>query len=92
MPRMLKERLALLGLILLLGLAAPVLAQEMAPVNVNTADAALLAELPGIGAVKAAAIVEERETNGDFGSAEDLTRVDGIGETTVDALADQVSF
>lgn len=92
MHRMLKESLAPVGLILLLGLAGPALAQEMAPVNVNTADAALLAELPGIGEVKAAAIVEEREANGDFESAEDLARVDGIGETTVDALADQVSF
>lgn len=92
MPRTLKTRLAPLGLVLLLGLAAPALAQEMAPVNVNTADAALLAELPGIGEVKAAAIIEERETNGDFSSAEDLTRVDGIGASTVDSLADQVSF
>ncbi|RTR06516.1 ComEA family DNA-binding protein [Halomonas nitroreducens] len=92
MPSTLKECLAPLALVLLLGLAAPALAQEMAPVNVNTADAALLAELPGIGEIKAAAIVEERQANGDFSSAEDLTRVDGIGESTVDALADQVSF
>ena len=41
--------IAILGLTLMLGLTSPVTAQEMAPINVNTADATLLTELPGIG-------------------------------------------
>ncbi|MFB9145753.1 ComEA family DNA-binding protein [Halomonas alkalicola] len=80
-------------LALLLGLAPlGAVAQEMAPINVNTADAELLSELPGIGPAKAAAIIEEREANGPFESAEDLTRVSGIGAGTVANLEDQVSF
>lgn len=72
-------------LALLLGLAPlGAVAQEMAPINVNTADAELLSELPGIGPAKAAAIIEEREANGPFESAEDLTRVSGIGAGTVE--------
>ena len=77
---------------MLLGLAPLTLAQEMEPINVNTADAALLAELPGIGPSKASAIIEDREANGPYESAADLTRVSGIGEATVEGLADQVTF
>lgn len=77
---------------LVLGTAPLTLAQELAPINVNTADAVLLAELPGIGTSKANAIIEDREANGAYESAEDLTRVSGIGEVTVEGLADQVAF
>ncbi len=92
MKTALKTTLAPLGLALMLGLAAPALAQEVTPINVNTADATLLAELPGIGETKAAAIVEDREANGPYASVEDLARVSGIGEVTVEGLADQVTF
>ena len=54
------------------------------PVNVNTADAdTLAAELDGVGASRAQAIVAFREAHGPFGSAEDLAKVKGIGEATV---------
>ncbi|PAU78915.1 ComEA family DNA-binding protein [Halomonas salipaludis] len=77
---------------LLLTFALPALAQEMAPIDVNTADAELLAELPGIGATRAQAIIDEREANGPFESADDMSRVSGIGAATVDGFRDQVSF
>lgn len=48
-------------------------------VNINTADAAALSTLPGIGEVTAAKIVDDREANGPFSSIEDLQRVSGIG-------------
>lgn len=55
------------------------------PVDVNSADAATLAaELQGVGMSKAEAIVEDREANGPFRSAEDLMRVSGIGQRTVE--------
>jgi competence protein ComEA len=55
------------------------------PVNVNSADAATLArELDGIGPVKAQAIVDYRQKNGPFRSADDLLRVDGIGERVLE--------
>jgi competence protein ComEA len=55
------------------------------PVNVNSADAATLAkELEGIGPSKAQAIVDYRQKNGPFRSAEDLLKVDGIGERVLE--------
>lgn len=50
------------------------------PVDLNTADAATLArELQGIGAARAAAIVEYRERVGRFRSVDELLNVKGIG-------------
>ncbi len=63
-----------------------------APVNVNTATEAQLEDLPGIGPTLAAAIVAEREQNGPFRSADDLTRVHGIGEGRLAQLRDFVAF
>jgi competence protein ComEA len=63
------------------------------PVNVNTADAATLArELHGIGPAKAQAIVAHREKHGPFRSADDLSRVRGIGRKTVERNRDLVRF
>jgi len=79
-------------LALVLSFAGTAMAQEVAPINVNTADAELLTELPGVGPSRAQAIIDEREANGEFESVEDLTRVSGIGASTVEAFGDQVSF
>jgi competence protein ComEA len=55
------------------------------PVNINTADAVTLAkELDGIGPAKAQAIIEYRQKNGAFKSADDLLKVDGIGERVLE--------
>jgi competence protein ComEA len=62
-------------------------------VNINTADATVLAEsLDGIGASKANAIVEYREKNGNFESLQDLLQVKGIGEMTLERNKDKISF
>lgn len=74
-----------------IGVASNGLAQDIAPINVNSADLELLDELPGVGPSRAEAIIEEREANGDFENAEDLTRVSGIGPATVDRMRDQVT-
>src|SRR5215813_9816655 len=50
------------------------------PVNLNTASAAQLEALPGIGKAMADRIVEYRQKNGSFKKAEDLMNVRGIGE------------
>lgn len=92
MNKALKGMLAALLLSVSLGFSSGVLAQGIAPINVNTADAELLAELPGVGPSRAEAIIEERETNGAFKNADDLTRVTGIGSATVDRMRDQVTF
>ena len=54
-----------------------------AAVNINTANQTELESLPGIGPVKAKAILEYRKKNGGFKSLDELTRVDGIGPVTL---------
>jgi competence protein ComEA len=61
------------------------------PVNVNTATAAELESLPGVGPATAAAIVDDRTRNGPFASVDDLERVPGIGPSKLAALRQQVT-
>lgn len=49
-------------------------------VNINTANAAELQTLSGVGPSMAQSIIDERTQNGPFTSIEDLMRVSGIGE------------
>lgn len=60
-------------------------------VNLNTADAAALDTLPGVGPATAAKILAWREQHGRFESIEDLLDVGGIGEAKLDALRDLVT-
>lgn len=61
------------------------------PVDINSADAAALAQaLKGVGPAKAEAIVAFREKNGPFNSVDDLVLVQGIGEKTLEMNRDQV--
>jgi competence protein ComEA len=57
-------------------------ATTAAPVNLNTATAADLETLPGIGQATAARILEYRQKSGGFKKIEDLMNVKGIGEKT----------
>jgi competence protein ComEA len=55
------------------------------PVDINSADAATLAEtIDGVGERKAMAIVEYREIHGPFLTVDELAGVKGIGEKTVE--------
>ena len=61
------------------------LAAWAGPVNINTADAKTLAkELTGIGLARAQAIVDYRQKNGPFRTADDLANVKGIGKHVVE--------
>ena len=55
-------------------------------VNINTATLEQLETLPRIGTKTAQSIIEYRTQNGLFEKAEDLTKVRGIGEKTVEEL------
>ena len=56
-----------------------------AEVNINTATAQEMAtELTNIGPAKAAAIVEYRQTKGQFQSVNELLNINGIGEATLE--------
>jgi competence protein ComEA len=61
-------------------------------VNVNTATAAELETLPGIGEVIAQAIVDHRTENGPFGSVEELLDVTGIGDATLENIRELVTI
>jgi competence protein ComEA len=60
-------------------------------INVNTASAAELDALPGIGPSTAQAIIAHREEHGPFQSIDDLLAVRGIGEKKLDAIRDLVA-
>nr|WP_239541382.1 helix-hairpin-helix domain-containing protein [Pullulanibacillus pueri] len=55
-------------------------------VNINTADLTKLQDIPGIGASKAAAILEYRKEHGAFKKIEDLVNVSGIGEKSLEKM------
>ncbi len=60
-------------------------------VNINTASAAELDALPGIGAKMAERIVEYRQKNGPFKKVEDLMNVRGVGEKNFLKLKPQIT-
>jgi competence protein ComEA len=60
------------------------------PIDLNTADAATLESLPGVGPVLAARIIAHRDAVGGFTSPDDLLAVRGIGEATLARLRHRV--
>lgn len=60
--------------------------------NINQADLTQLQQLSGIGEKKAQAIIDYRNENGSFKTIEDLAKVTGIGEKTVEKLRDSITI
>jgi len=56
------------------------------PLDLNTASAAQLAEVPGIGGATAKAIVQFREKSGPFERAEDLLAIRGISARKLEQI------
>ena len=65
--------------------------EQPEPVDLNTADEAALQQLPGIGPALAERIVADRTANGPYATVDDLTRVSGIGEKTVETIRPYVT-
>lgn len=59
-------------------------AKLQSPVNINTANLTELCSLSGIGPVKAQAIIDYRKEHGPFQTPEDLIKVKGIGQKTLE--------
>ncbi|PKG39272.1 ComEA family DNA-binding protein [Psychromonas sp. Urea-02u-13] len=96
-------RLLLVASLFLLSTSTQVLATEKVldvnsaievseKININQAGAKELAAIKGIGTKKAQAIIEYRETNGDFVSVEELVKVKGIGKGTLKKIAPFISL
>ena len=63
------------------------------PLNINSASASQIeAQLPGIGKVKAKAIVDYRSQNGPFDRAEQLLEIKGVGPHTLDRIRSLIRF
>lgn len=58
--------------------------------RINQATVEEITTLPGIGEVKANAIVEYRDTHGKFKEMKDLLKVSGIGGKTVELMEEHV--
>lgn len=73
------------------GQAAVAGASQGPLLNINTASEADLMSLPGIGEVRAAAIVKSRTSDGSFSSIDDLTKRDLIPKSVFDRIAGQIT-
>ena len=71
--------------------AQETVAPEPLLIDINTASAEELDQLPGIGAVIAQRIVDYRQANGPFASIEEIMEVKGIGEATFADIRDSIT-
>ena len=72
--------------------AAPAASKEKSePVDVNSASAADLEKVPGLGPSLSKRIVEFREKNGPYATVDDLLKVQGIGEKSLSHLREYLT-
>lgn len=82
--------ITLMTVALMMAWVAPTMADDMAKININTATQEQLMSLKGIGASYADRIIEYREKNGPFQTPEDLLKVKGIGDKTLETIKDNI--
>jgi competence protein ComEA len=77
-----------------LKLNVPELGNTASPqkIDINRAEAWLLQALPGIGEIRAQAIIDYRQQNGPFHNVNELTNVEGIGITTYKQIKHQITI
>lgn len=61
-------------------------------ININSAGLAELDKIPGIGPVTAQKIIDYREKHGSFNSVDDLKKIGGMGDKTIDKFRDMVDI
>lgn len=64
---------------------------KSAKININTAGAEKLRELPRIGEKMSQRIIDYREKNGTFKRIQDIMKVKGIGEKTFEGFKDKIT-
>lgn len=65
---------------------------ENSKIRLNYANQEEIEKLSGIGPSKAEAIIQYREENGFFQSSDDLLEISGIGEKTLEVIADELQI
>lgn len=66
-------------------------ADETQKININHAPTWLLEALPGIGEVKTQAIIDYRQQNGAFSNINELLKVAGIGQATLEKIKNLIT-
>jgi competence protein ComEC len=61
-------------------------------ININNANQSTLETLSGIGPAKARAIIAHRTSNGPFKAVDELVKVRGIGQKTLEKLRSQITI
>ena len=92
-PRALARMASLILLFALAVSPAAAVEQQMLEgvVNINTASAEQLEMLPGVGEVRARAILAERKGRGGFKSIDDLKAVKGVGDSLLERMRPYVT-
>lgn len=84
-------RFVVISLFITLTMVLSLRASAAGLVNINTATAAQLDVLPGIGQTKAQAILDYRTLHGLFATPADIQKVKGIGPATYEKLKAQIT-
>ena len=80
----------ILAIVFVLAFQSSLLAQEENKININTATLEELIQIKRIGPKYAQRIIDFREKNGPFEKIEDLMKVSGIGEKTLEVNKDRI--
>ena len=80
-----------IALVMVMAFITPSWAGDAGKINLNKATAEELSQLKGIGMKYAERIVEFRDKNGPFKHVEDLLKVPGIGQKTLEKNKDRIT-